>query len=98
MNSWRSWASSLRSLSKEPTSISWPGSSMSSEVIIRTATADDAPAIVAVLEGIASERIYTAIDKPWSAGQQRRHLSSLSEREAIHVAEAGHQLVGYQPL
>jgi ribosomal protein S18 acetylase RimI-like enzyme len=71
---------------------------MSSEVIIRTATADDAPAIVAVLEGIASERIYTAIDKPWSAEQQRQRLISLSEREAIHVAEAGQQVVGYQPL
>jgi hypothetical protein len=34
---------------------------------VRTATGADADAIIAILEGIASEQIYTAINKPWSA-------------------------------
>jgi len=52
-----------------------------------------------VLEGIVSERIYTAIEKPWSAGEQRRYLLSLSPREAFHVAEIDQRtVVGYQSL
>jgi ribosomal protein S18 acetylase RimI-like enzyme len=66
---------------------------------IRTATAADAEAIIAIIERIASERIYTAIDKPWSAGRQREYLESLSKREAIHVAEAWEGgIIGYQTL
>ena len=72
---------------------------MNSEIIIRKATADDAQAILAVLEGIASERIYTAIDNPWSPEQQRRYLMSLSAREAVHVADTGKEgVIGYQTL
>jgi ribosomal protein S18 acetylase RimI-like enzyme len=68
-------------------------------VAIRRATAADAEAIVAILEGIASERIYTAINRPWSADAQRQYLVSLSAREAIHVAEPrGEAIIGYQTL
>jgi ribosomal protein S18 acetylase RimI-like enzyme len=68
-------------------------------VAIRRATAADAEAIVAILEGIASERIYTAINRPWSADEQRQYLVSLSAREAIHVAEPrGEAIIGYQTL
>ena len=67
--------------------------------VIRTATEADAAAIIAILEGIASEQIYTAIDKPWSADQQRRYLKSLSPRETIHLAETEREGVcGYQVL
>jgi ribosomal protein S18 acetylase RimI-like enzyme len=66
---------------------------------IRRATDADAEAIIAVLEGIASEQIYTAISKPWSAEEQRRHLASLSKREAVFVAESeSNAVVGYQTL
>ena len=66
---------------------------------IRRATEADAEAIIAILEGIASERIYTAISRPWSADRQRQHLASLSAREVIHVAETEPgAIVGYQPL
>lgn len=68
-------------------------------VAIRRATAADAEAIIAILEGIASERIYTAINRPWSADEQRQYLVSLSAREAIHVAEPrGKAIIGYQTL
>lgn len=68
-------------------------------VAIRRATEADADAIIAILEGIASERLYTAISKPWSADEQRRYLVSLSAREVIHVAEPrGKAIIGYQTL
>jgi phosphinothricin acetyltransferase len=66
---------------------------------VRRATEADAEAIIAILEGIASERIYTAINRPWSADQQRQHLLSLSARETIHVAETERDaIIGYQIL
>jgi ribosomal protein S18 acetylase RimI-like enzyme len=66
---------------------------------IRRATEADAEAIIAILEGIASERIYTAINRPWSADEQRQYLVTLSAREAIHVAELrGKTIIGYQTL
>ncbi len=66
---------------------------------IRKATEADAEAIIAILEGIASERIYTAVNRPWSTDRQRQHLASLSPREAIHVAETEPgAVIGYQPL
>lgn len=66
---------------------------------IRAATASDAEAIIAILEGIASEQIYTAINKPWSADHQRGYLRSLSPRETVQLAETECQaVVGYQIL
>ena len=66
---------------------------------IRKAVADDAPGIVAVLEGIAAERIHSAIERAWTVEGQRRYLESLSAREAFHVAidESG-KVVGCQSL
>jgi len=76
-----------------------PAPQKTQELAIRRATLRDAEAIISILEGIASERIYTAINKPWSAGELRRHLVSLSEREAIHVAEERMtEIIGYQTL
>jgi ribosomal protein S18 acetylase RimI-like enzyme len=66
---------------------------------IRRATEGDAESIVAILEGIAAERIYTAIDRPWSGDEQRRYLLSLSTRETIQVAETEQgTLIGYETL
>jgi len=66
---------------------------------IRRASAQDAAGIVAVLEGIAAERVYSAIDQPWNVNQQRLYLDSLSRREAFHVAiSASGEISGYQSL
>ena len=66
---------------------------------IRRATEADAGEIIAILEAIASERIYTAISRPWSADRQRQYLVSLSAREAVHVAETERgAIIGYQTL
>jgi putative acetyltransferase len=68
-------------------------------VSVRRASEADAEALVAILQGIAAERIYTAIDKPWFPEQQRRYINSLSAREAIHVASTEREtVVGYQTL
>ena len=66
---------------------------------IRGATESDAEGILAILQGIAAEQIHTAINKPWSADQQRRYLRSLSPRETVQLAETECQgMIGYQTL
>lgn len=66
-------------------------------VEIRRATPDDAGAIAAVLAVVTAERIHSAIDRAWTADEQRRYLESLSPREAIHVAvDATQRVVGLQ--
>jgi ribosomal protein S18 acetylase RimI-like enzyme len=66
---------------------------------VRRATADDAEGISAVLRTIAAERVYSAIDRAWSADEQRRYLGSLSDREAFHVAvSADGEVIAYQSL
>ena len=48
---------------------------------------------------MASERVYTAISRPWLADRQRTYLRSLSAREAVHFAETARDgIVGYQTL
>ena len=66
--------------------------------MVRRASVEDAQGIVAVLQGIASERIYTAIDQPWTVEEQGRYLASLSIREAFHVAVNEGRIIGYQTL
>lgn len=66
---------------------------------VRQATAQDAEGIAAVLHAVASERVHSAIDRAWTPEEQRRYLTSLSNREAIHVATADAGLiVGCQTL
>ena len=68
-------------------------------MVIRRAVAADAGRIAAVMEVIAAERIHSAIDRAWTAEEERRYVASLSPREAIHVAvEPGHDIVGLQTL
>ena len=69
------------------------------EFSIRRGSADDAAGIVAVLQVVTTERIYSAIDRPWTTEEQRRYIESRSVREAIHVAVNGPgEIVGYQCL
>ncbi|MEZ5400390.1 MAG: GNAT family N-acetyltransferase [Bryobacteraceae bacterium] len=65
---------------------------------IRKASPSDAAALVAILEGIARERVHTAIDRPWPPDAQRVYIESFSPREAIHVAEAPEGIAAYQIL
>jgi L-amino acid N-acyltransferase YncA len=66
---------------------------------IRRAVPDDAAAIVAILAIVAAERVHSAIDRAWTAEQERSYLESLSPREVIHVAvNERSEIVGLQIL
>jgi L-amino acid N-acyltransferase YncA len=68
------------------------------DVHIRRATPDDAEAISAIWEVICAERVYTAINRPFSPEQERAYIASLSEREGVFVAEVEGRIVGFQSL
>jgi RimJ/RimL family protein N-acetyltransferase len=66
---------------------------------IRPASIEDAKGIASVLENVVSERIHSAIDRAWTAEEQRSYLESLSGREVFHVATAASgDVIGYQSL
>ncbi len=69
---------------------------MSSDIHIRRASIEDAPSLVAIWQTIAVEKIYSSVDEPFTIEQQREYLQSLTEREAIFVAEIGGKVVGCQ--
>ena len=79
--------------------IPWMTPQRLTSISVRQASAQDAAGIVAVLEGIAAERIHSAIEQPWNVEQQRHYLETLSPREAFHVAISGSgEMAGYQSL
>ena len=52
-----------------------------------------------MLDAVVRERVYSAIERAWTAEEQERYLAALSEREAFHVAvTAAGEIVGYQSL
>jgi len=68
-------------------------------MLIRRARPEDAAGIAAVMEVIAGERIYSAIDRAWSVEEERRYIESRSPREALFVAvDDDHGIVGLQNL
>jgi ribosomal protein S18 acetylase RimI-like enzyme len=68
------------------------------QVAIRRATPDDAEAISAVWETVCAERIYTAVNRPFTPQQERDFIASLSDREGTFVAEVNDHVVGFQSL
>lgn len=68
------------------------------QVIIRRATPDDAEAISAIWEVVCAERIYTAVNRPFTPQQERDYIASLSDREGIFVAQVEGCIVGFQSL
>lgn len=73
--------------------------SFGSEFCVRRASPQDAQGIVTVVSCIASERVFSAIDRPWPIEQQRRYLESLSERETFHIAvDTSGAVIGFQTL
>lgn len=67
-------------------------------VNISRAVDQDAEAISSIWEVICAERIYTAVNRPFTPGQQRRYFATLSDREGIFVARVDGQIVGFQSL
>jgi len=51
------------------------------------------------MQTIASERVHSAIDRAWSAEEERAYLATRSSRQAVHVAVDGSgSIVGCQVL
>ncbi|MCL4488130.1 MAG: GNAT family N-acetyltransferase [Chloroflexi bacterium] len=70
-------------------------------VFVRRANIEDAPGIVAIWRAIAAERIFSAVDRAFSIGQERAYIQGLTKREAIFVAESRgleRQIIGFQTL
>jgi len=68
------------------------------QVTIRRATPDDAEAISAVWETVCAERVYTAVNRPFTPQQERDYIASLSDREGIFLAEVDGRIAGFQSL
>jgi len=67
-------------------------------ITIRRATSADAEAISAVWEVICAERVYTAVNRPFTPQQERDYIASLSDREGVFLAEVDGRVVGFQSL
>jgi RimJ/RimL family protein N-acetyltransferase len=66
---------------------------------IRFATPDDGGGTSDLLQVIVAERIHSAIDRAWTADEQRAYIASLSDREALTVAvDDGGRIIGSQSL
>jgi ribosomal protein S18 acetylase RimI-like enzyme len=68
------------------------------QINIRRATPDDAGAISAIWEVVCTERIYTAVNHPFTPQQEQEYIASLSDREGIFLAEVDGRVVGFQSL
>ncbi len=68
------------------------------QVTIRRATSADAKSISTVWEVVCAERVYTAVNRPFTPQQEREYIASLSDREPIFLAEVDGHIVGFQSL
>ena len=60
---------------------------------IRTATADDAAAVAAVMNAVIAEGGLTLFDRPFSEAEERAFIGSLGPRSALHVVEIDLSLI-----
>jgi ribosomal protein S18 acetylase RimI-like enzyme len=68
------------------------------QVIMRRATSEDAACISAIWEIVCAERVYTAVNRPFTPQQERDYIASLSDREGVFLAEVDKRVVGFQSL
>jgi ribosomal protein S18 acetylase RimI-like enzyme len=68
------------------------------QVTIRRATSEDAASISAIWEVVCAERVYTAVNRPFTPQQERDYIASLSDREGVFLAEVENRVVGFQSL
>jgi ribosomal protein S18 acetylase RimI-like enzyme len=68
------------------------------QVIIRRATSEDAASISAIWEVVCAERVYTAVNRPFTPQQERDYIASLSGREGVFLAGVENRAVGFQSL
>ena len=68
------------------------------QINIRKATINDDKAISAIWKIICEERIYTAVNKPFSPQQVKDYISSFTQREGIFLAVVDDAIIGFQSL
>lgn len=68
------------------------------QISIRKADPEDAIKISQIWEIICSEKIFSAVTRPFTFEQQQDYMSGLSEREGIFLAEVKSQVIGFQSL
>ena len=68
------------------------------QINIRKATINDAEAISAIWKIICEERIYTAVNKPFTPQQVKEYINNFTERECIYLAAANDLIIGFQSL
>jgi len=69
-----------------------------SDLIIRRATIDDAESIVAIWEVIATEKRYSAVNRPFTREEERAYIASLTDREGVFLAELVGRTAGFQSI
>jgi L-amino acid N-acyltransferase len=67
-------------------------------VNIRRATVEDAGPVAAVLNEVISEGSLTIFDRPFSADEERRFISTLGPRSVLHVAVVDGAILGVQSV
>jgi L-amino acid N-acyltransferase YncA len=72
---------------------------MSESITVRPVVVEDAEQIVAILNPIIAEGLYTVFDEPISAEAEREYIACLTDRSVFLVAEnASEGIVGFQSL
>jgi L-amino acid N-acyltransferase YncA len=66
------------------------------EITIRDVLPADAEDIAGILNPIIAAGLYTALDTPFSAADERAFIERFPSRGIFHVAVAGERIVGFQ--
>jgi putative acetyltransferase len=69
-----------------------------SKVSVRKAAVEDARQVACVMNSVIAEGSYTIFDTPFSEDDERRFISSLGQRSALHVAEVHGEIAGVQSI
>ena len=68
-------------------------------ITVRRVTVEDAEQIVAILNAIIAEGLFTVFDEPISTQAEREYIAGLTDRSVFLVAEGpSGQVVGFQSL
>jgi len=65
---------------------------------VRKSSLQDAKGVVAVINSVIAEGKLTVLDKSFTVQEEVKFLASLSDREAVFVAEVGGKIVGVQTI
>ncbi len=65
---------------------------------IRIATVEDVKEISDIWKVICAERVYSAVNRPFTPEQMQEYIKSLTERENIFLAIINDLIVGFQSL